>query len=197
MNKHIFIVGPSASGKSTLLDMLQKAGLEVVVPYTTRPARMGEVYGKDYKFLSNEDFNDAYADNLFISVKSYITEKGIWKYGLAWEDMYNDISTATIIDPFTYLEVRSRVDNVYGIYMDANDTVLQWRLMQRGDDIHEVHRRLESDKKDFKIFKTAWSSVYDYHIYTSANETVKDLTSDVQYILKDIGFASKTYPIMK
>jgi len=52
------ITGPSGVGKGTLIrGLLERVrGLELSVSATTRPARPGEVDGRDYHFLSPEEF---------------------------------------------------------------------------------------------------------------------------------------------
>jgi len=53
-NKTLFLlVGPSASGKSHLLNYLTQKGLQRIVSTTTRPMRPGEVDGVDYHFISD------------------------------------------------------------------------------------------------------------------------------------------------
>jgi guanylate kinase len=56
---NIFVVtAPSGTGKTTLLNRLFEAdtGLRFSISYTTRPPRPGEVHGKDYFFISPEEF---------------------------------------------------------------------------------------------------------------------------------------------
>jgi hypothetical protein len=56
----IFIVSaPSGAGKTTLCDKLQAEfkSLHYAITATTRPARDGEVDGKHYYFLSEEEFD--------------------------------------------------------------------------------------------------------------------------------------------
>jgi guanylate kinase len=53
------VSGPSGSGKSTLVQQLVKAGefpLYFSVSATTRPPRAGEVDGRDYRFVSRDEF---------------------------------------------------------------------------------------------------------------------------------------------
>lgn len=54
----LVIVAPSGTGKSTLIEKLIKevASLSWSVSCTTRPQREGEVHGKDYFFISREEF---------------------------------------------------------------------------------------------------------------------------------------------
>lgn len=66
--KLIVICAPSGTGKSTLLQKLMKdfPNLKWSVSSTTRAMRPGEVHGKDYFFISAEDFEKQISENLFI-----------------------------------------------------------------------------------------------------------------------------------
>ena len=58
--KLIIISGPSGVGKTTVVNQLLQEcplELELSVSATTRPIRPGEVDGKNYHFLTNEDFD--------------------------------------------------------------------------------------------------------------------------------------------
>ncbi len=60
MSGSLFVLsGPSGVGKSTLERRLlsEVQGLEYSVSVTTRPARWGEVHGRDYFFVSEEEFD--------------------------------------------------------------------------------------------------------------------------------------------
>ena len=53
----LLVSGPSGSGKTTLCRRLADEGeAHYSISCTTRAAREGEVNGKDYHFLSKEDF---------------------------------------------------------------------------------------------------------------------------------------------
>ena len=54
----IILSGPSGAGKDTVLQRMKERGLpfHFVVTATTRHARPGEVHGKDYFFISNDEF---------------------------------------------------------------------------------------------------------------------------------------------
>jgi guanylate kinase len=56
----VVLSGPSGSGKSTIVNRLMHASpvpLHKAISATTRPPRAGEVHGKDYYFLSQEEFD--------------------------------------------------------------------------------------------------------------------------------------------
>jgi guanylate kinase len=54
----IVISGPSGAGKDTVMQRMKERGLpfHFVVTATTRPQRANEVHGKDYWFVSKEEF---------------------------------------------------------------------------------------------------------------------------------------------
>jgi guanylate kinase len=54
----IVISGPSGAGKDTVMQCMKERGLpfHFVVTATTRPKRLNEIHGKDYWFVSKEEF---------------------------------------------------------------------------------------------------------------------------------------------
>ena len=73
MAAQIFVVsGASGSGKTTLVRALQDSDPELrfSVSYTTRPSRPGEVDGKDYCFVSAEEFRKLLREGLLVEYVS-------------------------------------------------------------------------------------------------------------------------------
>jgi len=69
MAAQIFVIsGASGAGKTTLVRALQAGdpSLRFAVSYTTRPPRPGEVDGKDYCFVSEEEFIQLLRDGLMV-----------------------------------------------------------------------------------------------------------------------------------
>lgn len=61
------ISGPSGAGKTTLLDKLrEKPDFVYSISCTTRIPRPGEIDGKDYYFLTEEEFTRRLANNEFL-----------------------------------------------------------------------------------------------------------------------------------
>jgi guanylate kinase len=87
MAAQIFVVsGASGSGKTTLVRSLQSHDPELrfSISYTTRPPRSGEVDGKDYCFVSEDEFLKLIRENLLVE---YIEQFGHY-YGTSrtWID---------------------------------------------------------------------------------------------------------------
>jgi guanylate kinase len=64
----IVVSGPSGAGKDTVVQRMQERGLpfHFVVTATTRPKRPGETHGKDYWFVSTEEFAQMIEQNELI-----------------------------------------------------------------------------------------------------------------------------------
>lgn len=78
----IVVSGPSGVGKDTVLDRMKERGLpfHFVVTATSRPQRPNEVEGKDYYFVSREEFIQMIEnDELFEHALVYGEYKGIPK----------------------------------------------------------------------------------------------------------------------
>jgi guanylate kinase len=73
MAKVFVITGPSGVGKGTLIrELLQRVPkLELSVSATTRPPREGEVDGRDYHFLTPEEFDERIAAGDFLEFATY------------------------------------------------------------------------------------------------------------------------------
>lgn len=82
MEKAIIITAPSGAGKSTIANhvLSQIEDLDYSVSATTRPIREGEVEGKDYYFMSKEEFMKKVEENAFIE----------------WEEVYEDTFYGTL-----------------------------------------------------------------------------------------------------
>ena len=74
--KLVLFCGPSGSGKTTIVHYLMEKfpAMRFSISATTRPARPNEVHGKDYYFLTPDEFRERIANDDF----------------LEWEEVYAD-----------------------------------------------------------------------------------------------------------
>ena len=87
--KLIIFSAPSGAGKSSLIKKLieiSQSPLELSISATTRNPRDGEIHGKDYFFISDEEFNslndqDAFLESAnvhgfkYATLRSFVEEK--------------------------------------------------------------------------------------------------------------------------
>jgi len=77
LNKIIIITAPSGSGKTTIVkQLLQRSSkLGFSISACTRMPRPGEVHGKDYYFLSENEFKNKIEEDAFIEWEMVYTGK--------------------------------------------------------------------------------------------------------------------------
>ena len=143
----ITICGKTCSGKTTVLDELEKLGYKRVVTMTTRPMRPGEQEGKTYYYRTEEEFKKLMDYGFFAETTSYQVANGdTWWYGTPKEELYGD--SAIILNPDGLKALRNKYDMLV-FYLDVPDHVLLERLKKRGDNKDEARRRLAADNQDF------------------------------------------------
>lgn len=142
----IVIVGESAAGKSSLAALMAQMDpeLKVVVTYTTRPKRAGEIDGIDYHFVTDEEFERMIKDNQFLE---YTTYRG-WYYGTSASDCLSDKSVA-VLNPTGLRSVVRLGYDVISIYLNVDRRSRLIKMLNRGDNIEEAYRRSLSDEGQF------------------------------------------------
>ena len=99
MNKYkiIAICGKSAAGKDTLLQQIaiQHPDIHEIVSCTTRPPREGEVNGKNYFFLSMEEFLKKSLNGEMLEA----TEFRDWLYGTSLDGVKQDTINVGVFNP--------------------------------------------------------------------------------------------------
>ena len=161
MKKIFYIMGRSGSGKDTIYkellksEKLQNLNLKEIILHTTRPMRLGETQGKEYYFVSDEEFEYLKSWNKFIETREYNVVDGIWKYGTCEDSLKDDgiyIGIGTLI---SYEELKKRFPEcTYPVYISVEENILYRRTVERanGDskqNIKEIQRRFNADSKDF------------------------------------------------
>lgn len=182
MNKYkvIALCGKAGSGKNYLLNKLVAAdsNLYPIVSYTTRPPREGEVEGKDYYFISKEEF----ANKVLNFEMLEAVEFNGWHYGTGYGSFSEDKINVGIFDP-QGIEILMGYDNIDLIvyYIQAADKNRLMRQLQREENpnVREIIRRFNADDEDFYELDFAT----DWEYYTIKNNTLEDAENAVDYIL--------------
>lgn len=161
MGKIYYLMGKSSSGKDTIFRMIMKQpelSLKTIVPYTTRPIRDGETEGKQYHFVTEEQFTQLKDAGKVIEDRAYNTYHGLWRYFMV-DDGNIDLSKNDYIIIGT-IESFLKCAEYYGrektipIMIDLDDGVRLERALgrERSQDVpkyEELCRRFLADSVDF------------------------------------------------
>ena len=180
-NRGVLIVvsGPSGSGKGTLLNGLLKDNdnIRYSVSATTRKPREGEVEGKNYFYLSLEEFqqqikNDgmleftSYCGNYYGTPRSYVTEC-----------LNNGKDIILEIDVVGALNLMERGEQaIYIFIMPPSMSELKKRLTGRKTESQEaIQKRLATAKEEIMT-----ADRYDYIV---ANDIIDDAIEKLKAII--------------
>ena len=155
MNGNLFVVvAPSGAGKSTLVNALLKREPDIglSISFTTRAPRPGEVPGREYFFVSKEEFLAMAERGEFLE---HAEVYGNW-YGTSrhWIEKTRATGSDVIleIDWQGARAVKALFPDMSFIYiLPPSIEVLRKRLVKRGKDAKEViERRLAEANEDLK-----------------------------------------------
>jgi len=148
-NGRIIICGAAGSGKDFLRKKFCRGGFSYAPPRTTRSKRKGEKDGKDYFFLTNEQFEDLETLDYFYISGGF----NDWRYGIAREDFDNP-GKIFIMSPLwiSKIEPQHRKNSTV-IYLDIDWETRYRRLKERQDHSDSIERRMLADQYDFEDFK--------------------------------------------
>jgi guanylate kinase len=145
----LVITGPSGVGKGTLIKRLLERvpGLQLAVSATTREPRAGEVNGRDYHFLSREDFDRRVAAGEFVEHAVYAGNS----YGTLRSELERPAHGIVLeIDVQGARQVRETLPNALRVFIEppSFEDLLR-RLEERGSDSPEqIERRLAAASEE-------------------------------------------------
>ena len=173
------ISGFSGVGKGTIVKKLvEKEGYALSISATSRAPRQGEVHGREYFFLTREEFhsmieNDGliewaeYVNNFYGTPREYVEER------LAGgEDVILEI------EPQGALKVKAQYPEAVLIFIvPPNAKELENRLIGRGtEEIETIKKRLKRAAEE-----TAFIENYEYIVI---NDDIEDAVSDIHHIIQ-------------
>jgi len=174
---HFIVSGPSGSGKTTLSkNVIERLdNLKFVVSYTTRRQREGEIDCIDYKFVTDEDFDQLIEND---SLSEWALVHGN-RYGTPVE--YIERAESSGVDLIFDIDVQGASslrtkfsEGIYIFVIPSSLDILKQRLIERKTEgIAEIDKRLDDAKKEMNEIRN-----YDYIIINdSLNEAIEHLSA--------------------
>ena len=192
--KLLAIMGKAGSGKDTILNKIISKNLipnaVPIVSCTTRPMRDYEKDGKDYHFLTNDEFTQAIFNDEMLEAKVF----NEWCYGTRKNDLDPNKINIGVYNPegVTDLSTNPNID-LCVFYILATDKTRLLRQLNREKDpnVHEIIRRYGTDEADFDMENIKYIIRNCPYFFTIDNENkkVKDVAIAIaatagQYWLK-------------
>lgn len=180
MKGKLFAVsGPSGVGKNTVLNrvMQQRAQVRYSVSATSRAMRPGEIDGKNYYFVSREQFEAMIAGGELLEYAEYVGNY----YGTPLLPLKQALDEGTDIvmdvDVVGALHIKQRLPEAVLVFLTAPSFAdVRKRLEKRGDVKPEaMQKRLERAKWEY-------SQAYQYD-YLVVNDTVDHAASELLAIM--------------
>lgn len=192
MNNFIIISAPSGSGKTTICKYLQKldSSINFSVSCTTRQKRANELEGKDYFFITNEEFEKKINDAKFTEWEQI---HGDFYYGTLKSTLEKAINEDKRI--LLELDVKGAmsVKKLYpnkslSIFIEPPSVeVLKIRLEKRGtDNDQRIIKRLERLESEL-----SYKSNFDYHVINDdLDQAVNEIMSIIINESKGVSYGS-------
>lgn len=176
----IVISGPSGCGKDSICNKVikKRKNIQISVSMTTREKRQGEKEGKDYYFVTKEEFeksieNDDLLEYAIVHEKDY--------YGTPKSNLFKILEDGTdvilIIDIQGALQIKEKYPEAIFIFiLPPSMRELKKRLIKRGSETKEsMFRRFKSMYKEI-------NEIVKYN-YVVVNDELDDAVNKVIAIL--------------
>ena len=188
--KLIIFAAPSGAGKSSLINKIIERDLnnfELSISATTRAQRDGETHGKDYFFISDNEFNELKNSEAFIE---YAVVHG-HQYGTLKSFINEKLETGTNIvldiDVQGFKQIKEVIKDTISIFIiPPSIEELSKRLTMRGLDSDEtIKERLINAKTELKS-----AELFDYIVlnkdFDKALEEISSIIFSNSYKNNDV-----------
>ena len=167
MGRLICLMGKSSTGKDTIYKKLlerKDLALRKVVPYTTRPIRVGEQEGREYHFTDEKGFMALKESGKVVEDRAYETCHGLWRYftvddgAISLEE--SDYLVIGTLEAYRKLREYFGEAKVLPVLVELDDgerlsRALQRERKQEYPKYEEMCRRFLADSEDFSRQKIA------------------------------------------
>lgn len=181
--KIILISGPSGVGKKTILDeILNNKNLNIVysISATTRPKRHNEIHGKDYYFLSRNEFENGINQGDFLEYAEFCGNY----YGTPKQKIFEQLNQGkNVLLEIETLGAKNIMqqfdkDKIISVFLiPPSLDILRQRLINRGTETLEtIDKRVQKASDELK-YQDMYQNVV---VNDDVNQTIKEITKIIE-----------------
>jgi guanylate kinase len=187
----VVVTGPSGAGKGTLIRKLLERvpDLEVTVSATTRDRRPGEEEGREYRFLTSDEFLAGIKADDFLEHVRYVSGH---RYGTLRSELERIRKKGHVplleLETEGALEVKAKEPGAVTIFISAAVDELERRLRERAtESTGEIGERIALAQKQLRQ-----ADAFDYIVENDDLErTLEELTELCRGLLAPAGTMSR------
>ena len=195
MGKIFCLIGKTSSGKDTIArHLLNEFDFKTITLFTTRPIREGEVNGREYYFINEDELSELEQADKVIEKRIYQTAHGPWTYATIDSNIDLDNNNYLTLNTLVgYKKLRDYYgnDSVIPIYIWVDlSTRLDRALMREEKEekpkYKELCRRFIEDEKDFSDEHIKESNIPEENMFcnlefeTCLNQIKEMLTKELK-----------------
>lgn len=192
MGKMIYLMGKSSTGKDTVYRKLlswKEMNLKRIVPYTTRPIRIGEKEGNEYHFTDEAGYERLEAQGNIIEARTYHTYHGLWRYftvddGQINLNKENYLMIGTLESYVNTAEYFGK-DKVLPVLLELDDGIRLQRALNRerkqeNPRYQELCRRYLADAEDFSEEKIKEAGITERFSNDNLEKCIAEIKEYIQ-----------------
>lgn len=197
MNKTLIaLVGPSASGKTTILSQLTKEGYKSIVSTTDRNSRPGEVNGIDYYFLDTYRSKEIEQQQGFVETVVYNSVR----YGVTLEEFDSKMESGLafiILEPNGLDNYRKFCENrgvkLITMFVKTLSSIRYQRLKEQANakyfEDNSPHLFTESGVDRIirsAVFENDWEDKHNWNFILDGNVSPEQSVNRIKNIIKEL-----------
>lgn len=165
--KLLALFGESSAGKDSIQHWLERKlkNIHGMVSYTSRPPRDYEIEGREYHFISQEEFEKLIVENKMLEHTCFNN----WYYGTYINELQKGKINVGVFNPQGIRSLLSHSDtiDILPVWIKADDRHRLLRSLKRekNPNCEEICRRFLADKEDFSNID------FEYEIFLNDNYT--------------------------